>query len=177
MPPRRSHTLADLMGFVVAVGVSLGCLTLYSRIDPIDFSARNITLMPDLMTAATSFLVPISLSLGAIAMLKTPRRRWPYHPAVMVGVSIVAAAFESSFGFAKLLYHASVITADNLSLAFTYWVDHLRGIVVIPLIAFVLVAALGGRLSLPRDLIEWAAVCSGISWIVLWSSRYWPPFF
>lgn len=171
MQPKRGPTLADLMIIVAGVSASLGCLTLYLRLLGA-YSNSVAAFGPDFPWAAAAFLIPLSWTLALLAMVRTRRRRWTSHPALVVGASIPAAMALDSFNVFNLVYGTGPIAAsETLAIICLGFASSLCMDVAKPILGVLLLAALGGRLRRPQGWLEWAGVGVGLCWILLW---LWP---
>lgn len=170
MPPKRGPRLVDLIVLVAGAAVSLGWLSLHLRVDgyPVHSATRIQTVFHDL-TVSTSFLAPFTWITAALALFRVRRRRWSSHVAILTGVSVIAASVSALL---FLAFWTPPDQSDPVEILLGSLSYHSRLEVGPSLTAFLLTAALAGRLRRPRDWLEWVGAGLGLCWLLLWASWY-----
>jgi len=150
-----SPSIAGLLTAVAALAVSFGSLRLFWEFGRPPMEARTY----DCFTASATFLAPTAWASTALAMSRTPRKRWAAHPAVVVGLS-AATVLLLQVALSPLKFDGAW---DWLSVEFVVesWQE---GVAEVLVAAFV-VAVACGRLRRPGDGLEAMGVALGLLWV------------
>lgn len=166
MPSLKKMTMADLCFIVAGFALSAASLRL-SLADPHFATSTSKPAIFGYMATAAVFLSPLSATCAVLAMARTRRDDWAFHPAIVVGLS--ALFLTVGVLIPSVVWHARGL-ADGVSLSGRHlraYATELRADLSKFLAAWFFVRIVAGGLRKPDDWLQFAGWGIGVCWVGL----------